>query len=190
MKALFKKLKTDYDRYAKERRELIKASSDILTLSKRAIFSLHRDDKKEARGALVKAEATIQSLQPLFKKIPDLEQEGSFRAALEEYIEAQYFSDFLEGKEWKEIEGVLFDADLYIGALSDVTGELVRKATLFATEKKDKEVRRLAQGVRDVVGEFLLFDLTGYLRTKFDQAKNNLRRAEEILYDISLRRNV
>ena len=30
-------------------------------------------------------------------------------------------------------------------------------------------------------------DFSGYLRTKFDQARGHLRRAEEILYDLSLR---
>ena len=30
-------------------------------------------------------------------------------------------------------------------------------------------------------------DFSGYLRTKYDQAKSHLRKAEEILYDLSLR---
>jgi hypothetical protein len=49
----------------------------------------------------------------------------------------------------------------------------------------------VAQAV-DVVGiiiEFMLdLDLTGYLRTKFDQAKKNLSRLEQMTYDLAIRR--
>jgi hypothetical protein len=31
-------------------------------------------------------------------------------------------------------------------------------------------------------------DLEGSMRTKFDQAKNSLRRAEDVLYDLAMRR--
>jgi hypothetical protein len=32
------------------------------------------------------------------------------------------------------------------------------------------------------------FDMTGYLRTKYDQAKGNLRKIEQIHYEINLKK--
>ena len=32
------------------------------------------------------------------------------------------------------------------------------------------------------------FDMTGYLRTKYDQAKSSLRKIEQIDYDIKIRK--
>ena len=39
-----------------------------------------------------------------------------------------------------------------------------------------------------IVEAMLEMDLGGYLRNKFDQAKNGLRRAEDVHYDVTLRR--
>jgi hypothetical protein len=60
-------------------------------------------------------------------------------------------------------------------------------------------VRQVTLGNADVVShihetvsmiiEFLLdLDLTGYVRTKFDQAKKNLSRLEEMSYDLAIRK--
>ena len=68
-----------------------------------------------------------------------------------------------------------------------MTGELTRKAVLRAIDKKFKDVDFLVAGIREVIAELLKFNLTSYLRTKYDQAKNNLRRAEEILYDVKMK---
>jgi len=38
------------------------------------------------------------------------------------------------------------------------------------------------------MSELVEFDMTGYLRTKYDQAKGNLRKIEQINYEINLRK--
>ena len=37
------------------------------------------------------------------------------------------------------------------------------------------------------MAELVEFDMTGYLRTKYDQAKRNLRKIEQIDYEIKIR---
>ena len=57
---------------------------------------------------------------------------------------------------------------------------------LAATERNLKEVERLHKLVRQAVEFLLHLDLTGQLRQKFDQAKQNLRKIEEIAFNVSL----
>jgi len=132
-------------------------------------------------------EKMFYGLEKRFKKDPDLAYEGAYRAALEEYVEAKFFGKVLKGEKIDFISEVKVDVDSYLAGLCDLTGELVRKAVLFATEKKFKEVERMAEAVRLVMAELIKFNLTGYLRTKYDQAKQSLRRVEEVLYDVKMR---
>ena len=41
---------------------------------------------------------------------------------------------------------------------------------------------------QEIMGELIEFDLTSYLRTKFDQAKQAVRKLEEVVYEVSLRK--
>jgi predicted translin family RNA/ssDNA-binding protein len=184
---LFDQLKKDYDFYDQERRKLIGLSNDALMKAKQAIFAFHRDDMNGGNTLLSEVEAIFAELEKKFKKEEELRYEGSYRAALEEYVEAKFFGGFLEGKKIDFIKGAQIDADSYLAGLCDFTGELLRKAVLAATDKKFKKVEELASGIREVIGELLKFNLTSYLRTKYDQAKHNLRRVEEILYDVKMR---
>jgi hypothetical protein len=40
---------------------------------------------------------------------------------------------------------------------------------------------------QEIIGELIEFNLTSYLRTKFDQAKGAVQKLEEINYQISLK---
>ncbi|KKU12905.1 MAG: hypothetical protein UX17_C0033G0001, partial [Parcubacteria group bacterium GW2011_GWC2_45_7] len=181
------RLKKEYDAYEAARRALINVSNTALSKSKQAIFALHRDDDKDAGRLLQGVERTFAGLEKAFKKNDGLQWEGAYRAALEEYVEAKLFYEFLRTGKVVEIKTVPVDADSYLAGLSDLTGELTRKCVQRATQGRIKEVGQLAEAVRAIVGELIKFDLTGYLRTKYDQAKQNLRRVEEVLYDIKIR---
>jgi len=184
---LFQQLKKDFEFYGEERRKLIGVSNEALMRAKQAIFAFHRDDLKGGNALLAEVEAIFQDLEKKFKQEPELRYEGAYHAALEEYVEAKFFGRFLEDGKIDFIKGMEIDADSYLGGLCDFTGELVRKAVLAATDKKFKKVEEFVAGVRDVIGELIKMNLTGYLRTKYDQAKQNLRRAEEVLYDVKMR---
>jgi len=190
---LFARLKKEYDTYEAARRELIGVSNTALSKAKQAIFALHRDDEKDAARLLAEVERTFKGLEPQFKKHDGLRWEGAYRAALEEYVEAKLFYEFLRNKglspEYAKglaLKGI--DADTYLAGLSDLTGELTRKCVQRATQGRMQDVEKLVEAVQAIVGELIKFDLTGYLRTKYDQAKQNLRRVEEVLYDIKMRR--
>lgn len=184
---LFQQIKKDFVFYSEERRGVIVKSSEALMKSKQAIFAFHRDDQGGGESLLKEVEIIFSELEKKFKKEEELRNEGSYQAALEEYVEAKFFGRVLKGEKIDFIKEVFVDTDSYLAGLCDLTGELTRKAVLFATERKFNEVERMAKGVRLVMAELIKLNLTGYLRTKYDQAKHNLRRVEEVLYDVKMR---
>ena len=184
---LFARLKKEYDSYEAARRSLIGVSNIALSKAKQAIFALHRDDEKGAAQLLSEVEKTFDGLKKQFAKNDGLRWEGAYRAALEEYVEGKLFYEWMRMGKVVELKGMQIDADTYLAGLSDFTGELTRKCVQRATQGRMDEVEKIAEAVRAVIGEMIKFDLTGYLRTKYDQAKQNLRRVEEVLYDIKMR---
>ena len=184
----FNDLLKKYSSYNAQRHEVIKLSSDALRTSKQVIFSLHRDDHKEAAKLLGLAEASFTKLNKLFEKDADLKSEGSYLAALEEYVEAKFFNLYLTGKSIDYVDvGFPIGYDEYLSGICDFTGELTRKAVLFAGDGKYEEVMGLKKTVEDIIAELIKFDLVGKMRVKYDEAKRNLKRLEEIVYDLKIR---
>jgi translin len=174
--------------YQSGRREALKLANDALAASKRAIFAMHRDDLDSAKRLLSEAEAGFAKVTAMAKERPGLDEEGACRAAREEYCEALLYLRWLESGDIGPVGGELVDDETYISGVSDLTGELQRRQVRQATEGKLEDVKKIKDDIEAVIAELLKMDLGGYLRNKFDQAKNNLRRAEDVLYDITLRR--
>ena len=187
---VFKKIQTHYAARERMRREVVAKSNEAIGHSKRAIFALHREDHAGATQRLADARALFVACEKLMKVTPDLRHEGAFRAALEEYAEALLFIQYLESGVLGVIEERAMEPGIYLAGLADTTGEIVRHTVRQVTLGKTDRVIH-ARDTVDLVMEFMLgLDATGYLRTKFDQAKGNLKRLEEILYDLSIRQSL
>lgn len=114
-------------------------------------------------------------------------KEGAYNAGVEEYVEAKMFFNIINGEKVDKITGITLSVDAYLGGISDTTGELVRLATNEAAKGNFKEVEKIKNIITDVLAELVEFDITGYLRTKYDQAKQNLRKIEQIMYEVKIR---
>lgn len=186
-KKFIQKLKKDYDKRTGERRQIISLSNVVLHSSKRVIFSLHRSDMDKAATLLDNVEKTLNSLEKKFGH-NRLSEEGAYKAAAEEYVEAKMFYRVMTGKKVDKISKIQLDIDSLMGGICDLTGELVRKAINQASEGNFNEVKKIKKAINEIMAELVEFDITGYLRTKFDQAKTNLRKIEQIDYEIKLRK--
>lgn len=164
------------------------ASDEARKKSKRAIFAYHRDDMKSAVALLSEAYLALLSARRAFKTWPTLEGEGMYREATEEYLEARLFEGFLQTGKAIVPEESWLDDEVYLAALSDAVGEVARFALARATVRDEQGVERASVFAHDALGALIDMDLTGYLRNKVDQAKQHLRRIEDIRYDLSLRR--
>ena len=185
-KKFIQQLKKNYENHEVERRQIISLSNVVLHDSKRVIFSLHRDAAEKGREALAEIEKILVNLEKKFGQ-SRLNEEGAYKAAVEEYVEAKMFYEVVSGGKVGEIKGVNLRADSYLGGISDLTGELARRAVNTAAAGKTKEVEKINKAIGDIMAELVEFDMTGYLRTKYDQAKNNLRKMEQIMYEVKLR---
>lgn len=187
-KTFFKKLKKEYDESTVQRRKIISQSNNILHESKRVIFALHRGDVAGAGETLKEIENALISLDKQFSH-HRINDEGAYKAAVEEYAEAKLFHLVLTKQKIDKFPKVNLDHESYIGGLSDLTGELVRLATNTAAKGNYAEVAKIKDLVEDIMAELVEFDITGYLRTKYDQAKTNMRKLEQINYDIRIRKS-
>jgi predicted translin family RNA/ssDNA-binding protein len=186
-KKFIQKLKKDYDKKIGERRQIISLSNIVLHDSKRVIFSLHRMDIEKASGLLENTERALSSLEKKFGH-SRLVEEGAYKAAAEEYVEAKMYYRIMSGQKVDKISKIELDTDSLLGGICDLTGELVRRAINQASEGNMKEVEKIKKAINEIMAELVEFDITGYLRTKFDQAKTNLRKIEQISYEIKLRK--
>ncbi len=184
-KKYFQKIRADLLSYAEKRREVIKIAGDAQHLAKRAIFARQRDDVTAAKQALETAESLLQGLVKKFQKEQGLLDEGSFRAGLEEYVEAYLFISYLNKKEIGPVKNLPVPGDIYIGGLADLPGELLRYAIKSATERNFVVVKECYAAAEEIVMEMVDMDLTGYNRQKFDQAKQALGKLQQVVYEIS-----
>jgi len=186
-KKMFQKLRKAYNVHTSTRCLIISQSNIALHKAKQAIFSLHRNQINEAEKILTEVEKILTKLQDPLYKAPDLKYTGAYKAALEEYVEAKLFWQALKSGKISQISEIKPGFDDYLAGICDLTGELVRKIVLLATAGKVKKAQELKELIADIVGELIKLDLIGYLRHKYDEAKRNLKKAEEILYELRIR---
>lgn len=186
-KSYVEKLKKDLHEYALIRREVIKTSDDALHHAKRAIFDLHRGDIKEADQKLRLIEKMVKDLNKKYKKNTEIQDEGSYMAAVEEYVEASLMYQFVVKGDIGEVKGLDVSGESYLAGLCDVPGELFRFALRAATSHDIAMVRKCAATADEIIGELMEFNLTKYLRNKFDQAKQAAHKLEMVVYEVTLR---
>ncbi len=94
----------------------------------------------------------------------------------------------LNGKGVDKIKNIKLSFESYIGGICDLTGELVRRAVNEAAKGHTPEVENIKNIISDIMAGLVEFDMTGYLRTKYDQARGNLRKIEQIDYEVKIRK--
>jgi translin len=185
-KTFLEALKKDYDARTGERRQIISRANIALHDAKRIIFSLHRADFERAEELLKNVEEILAGLEKQFG-YERVIQEGAYNPAVEEYVEAKLYYSVLKGEEIGRIDGIRIGIDGYLGGICDLTGELVRRAVNLASDKKFDEAIKVKGIIEEIMAGLVEFDMTGYLRTKYDQARGNVRKIEQIAYEISMR---
>lgn len=185
-KKFIQKLKKEHEAQNSERRQIISLSNIILHDSKRVIFSLHRNDIKKSEDMLKEIEKILQKLEKKFG-YTRIREEGAYRAGAEEYVEAKMFFYAMTGKKVDKIKEIKLSHESYLGGICDLTGELVRRAVNMAASGNIGEVEKIKKVINDIMAELVEFNMAGYLRTKYDQARGNLRKIEQINYEIKIR---
>ena len=180
----FNKMREKLAKYDSNREQLIKKARDVLKLSKQLIYTIHRKDMKEASTILNNVKKEKQALDKIASSDQKLFYEGAYSDACQEYVEALTYYSFIKDKKIPIISSLKVSEEDYLMGICDLTGELTRKAVTIA-HKDPKEVEKINDLVEELFGEFIKFDLrNGNLRKKSDSIKWNLKKLEEVMYDL------
>jgi len=179
-KKQFEKIRDELKRLDDSREDVIQKSREIIRLSKSVISSVHRGqaDKK-----------LIEKMKADVKKLPRENNETNMNyVALQEYVEAICFYEFMENGKIPTYSELKVDVQSYLLGLCDLTGELMRKSVNSVINKDYKTALRIRDFVIDLYDEVLKFDLrNGELRKKTDEIKWNLKKIEDVAYDIKIK---
>jgi translin len=186
-KEAFAELRKDLEQFDIKREEIIKLSRSALKLSKAAIYSLHRNDFDDAEKKLSTAKEEINSIKGSFSD-PRLQGIGAFREALEEFVEASCYFEFLKNRKLPTPKDLEVDSDSYLCGICDLVGELVRKAMNAVLEDDNKTADEIRKFVSDLYAELLLFDFRNTpVRRKFDAIKYGLEKLEQLAVNVKLK---
>jgi len=172
-----------------KREQLIKECRELLKNSKRLIYSVHRENEAETKEVLSETKKSKDRVDALLKKDSSLAFEGSYSEAMQEYVEAMCYYNFVENGKIPKVKELGVKDDDYLAGICDLTGELERRAVLRSITNNFEDVKRIRAFVDEMHGIFLKMNLrNGNVRKKYDSIKWNLKKIEEVLYDINMKR--
>lgn len=185
--------KKDFDRIRKEiensdikREALIQISREVIGISKKIIYALHRGDLKSASSYVNEIEKKKMALGTNVWLDTNINQ-----TALQEYAEALCYYHFVKSKKIPTASSLKIDNENYLMGLCDLTGELGRKAVNEVIRKNFKQAEQIRELVDEIYGEFLKFNLrNSELRKKSDQIKWNLKKLEDIVFELKLKEKI
>ncbi|MEM4239631.1 MAG: hypothetical protein QXM31_01125 [Candidatus Woesearchaeota archaeon] len=184
--ALMRKHMAAYDAM---REQIIRLSRDILALSKKTIYSLHRNEAKKAKKQLAEAQKTIARLEKLIKKDLHLATTGAYLEALEEYVEAACYLSLMAKKALPHPKQLRVGIDTYLIGLCDLVGELVRKAINSAIRGDNRTALEIRDFVSQLHQELGLFDFRNSpVRRKFDSIKYGLEKLEDLALQLKMKK--
>ncbi|AJF61645.1 TPA: hypothetical protein HA239_03860 [Candidatus Woesearchaeota archaeon] len=179
----FDRLRKEIENKDKTREELIVGSRPIIKDSKQAIYAIHRGSVAEAEKLIQKASRGLDEL----RRLPD-QKSSSFDSAVQEYVEAVTYLEYVKTGKLADEKEINADPENYLLGICDLTGELARRAVFSVVKEDFKEVEKIKEFVSRIYEEFLKFELrNSELRKKSDSIKWNLKKIEEILYDLKIR---
>ena len=118
----FEGLKQELEDYDKARDHVISKSNEIVKLSKVIIYSVQREELNLNREIIEMRKRVIE----LREIKGDLRQEGSYKVAIQEYVEAMTFYEIIKNGKLPTRAQLKVNAEDYLMGLCDLTGELLR----------------------------------------------------------------
>ncbi|MEM2866723.1 MAG: hypothetical protein QXM46_00725 [Candidatus Hadarchaeales archaeon] len=156
-KEMLEKLRKHFDREEELREKLLNLSREVVRLSARSIFALHRGDEKQAGELMEKARKTLEEMLSMCGEDPSLQASGTVRAAQQEYGEAFLVRTLLRERRIPEPEEVGVPYEPYLMGLADASGEL-RRAVLDCLRRGEfrpaEELFSLMEKIYELLVEF------------------------------------
>jgi len=173
-----------HDNINKQRSICISLSDKLRMISKITINFLVKNNLEPAEKNLETTKKIFNNIQNRLKKNPYLYGFAIIQTGIEEYVEAVLLYSYLKNKTMPSATSLKITPEVYLGGLSDMTGELVRLARL-----KEKDVNKIHQYIAKIYELIIPISITrnSSMRTKLEAIGNNLKKIENIIYELKLR---
>jgi predicted translin family RNA/ssDNA-binding protein len=155
--------------------EVLKQVREILKLSKKIIYSVHRKGDASADVKVISDKIAIlrKSIKPEFL--------SQLKIAEQEYVEAVCLYEFVKSGSIPDAKDLGVTDSHYLLGLCDLSGEMTRLAINAAIDGDSKTALKVRDFVENLYDELMQFDFAnGELRKKFDGIKYDLKRLEEV----------
>lgn len=180
----FEKIRKEMASSDIKREDIIQISRKVINISKRIIYALHRNDIKSAISYVKEIERKKKDLVNI-----DISLDINInKTALQEYAEALCYYHFVKNNKIPTASSLKISNESYLLGLCDLTGELVRKAVNDVIKKNFSSASKIKDLVDELYGEFLKFNLrNSELRKKSDQIKWNLKKLEDVVFELKIK---
>ncbi|MDD5086725.1 MAG: hypothetical protein PHV16_03140 [Candidatus Nanoarchaeia archaeon] len=184
----FENMRKELEAFEKHREIVISKSREVIQLSKKIIYAVHRLDINLADKFLKDIKLRLNELNKEAYKSPELIYNGQYKVAVQEFVEAACYLEFVKTKEIPSAKQLKVNTESYIAGICDLTGELVRKAINSAINNDYDEALLIKNFVNDLYNELMLFDFRNELRRKFDSIKYDLKKLDDVALGIKLKK--
>ncbi len=173
-----------YNTINKERSYCMNLSDKLRVLSKTTISFLVKDNTELAEKNLPEMKKLFTALQKKFEQQPYLYGFSVINIGLEEYLEALFVYSYIKNKPMPNANKLKIAPEIFFGGLSDMTGELVRLARRHANQAV-----KIHHYIAKIYELIIPISITrnSTTRNKLETIGNNLKKIENIIYDLKLR---
>ena len=190
-KKKFDEIRDNMKEFDSQAEKVIKKGLEIVKISKLIIYAVHRDNLEDAEKHVTEIKEAIEELNKLVEGKSKLIYTGSFKVAIQEYVEAITYFEFVKNKKIPTHKDLGVGSEYYLLGLCVLTGELVRKAINEGINTNYEEVITIKELVAEIYGEFIKMDITnGELRKKYDSIKYDLKKLEDLVLDLKIKDKV
>lgn len=179
----FATAKKDLAQFEKLREAQIRYCRDVIQTSKKIIYAVHRHDMKSAKS-------NLSSIKKLIAKVGKKSYDtGMVSVAWQEYVEAATYYYWVVHHKLATRKQLGCTTQDYLLGLSDLSGELVRRAITAVSKGDAPQAELIKQFLSELHWQFLQFDLrSNDLRKKADSLKYNMLKLENVLADYHIRK--
>ncbi|MCX6709331.1 MAG: hypothetical protein NTV63_00025 [Candidatus Woesearchaeota archaeon] len=185
----FEEIKNELEMFDSNREYLIGKTREIIRLSKRIIYSVHRNELSEAEKSAEEIRKVYAELEKEIAKVPALIYSGTLKNAMQEYVEALCFFEIIKEKRMPTHKELGVQGEHYLLGMCDLIGEISRIAINSAANGSYDFAIEMKGLVLEIYYELMKFDFpNGELRKKFDGIKYEIKRLEDMALALRLKR--
>jgi translin len=184
----FNKLKQEIENYDEKRDEVIRESNQVVKLSKKVIYSVHRKEFEEAQKSIEDMKSSLLKVQKEIDKNPKLDV-GAFKVAVQEYVEAICYFEIIKNDKLPTQKDLEISAEYYLLGLTDLAGELGRNAMNSAIAEDTKSVEKIRNFVNSLHDELMQINFrNSELRKKADGIRYEVQKLDNLLFTLKMKK--